>query len=113
MLSPAASSVTVLFFGPPAASFDFDSFSFHVPISASLAAKALTASRQNASINRLVLIFMLPPLRKIVGLVDGADSSLVGCIVQGCGTRPANFGYFSRVLSLGHAARPHPASLHS
>jgi hypothetical protein len=56
----------VLFFGAPAEIFDFDSFSFHVHFSASLSANALTAIRQNASINRLVLVFMLPPLRKIV-----------------------------------------------
>jgi hypothetical protein len=48
----------MLFFGPPAASFDFDSFSFQVPIMASLAAKHTIATRHKPSVNKLVLILM-------------------------------------------------------
>src|SRR5207237_9906896 len=63
-LSPAASYTTVWFFGIPAGSFDFDSFSFQVPICTSVPAKhTAAAANRNASVIAHVFVFILPPRR--------------------------------------------------
>jgi hypothetical protein len=47
-----------VFFKVPAVIFDFDSFSFQVPICGSAAKHAAVPKKQNARVNPIVLIFM-------------------------------------------------------
>jgi hypothetical protein len=51
----------VLFFGIPAASFDLASFSFHVPICASLAKHTAPARKHSTRVNTLVFALISPP----------------------------------------------------
>jgi hypothetical protein len=51
----------VLFFGAIAGIFDFASFSFHVPMLASLAKLIDVATRHTATLNNKVLNFMFSP----------------------------------------------------
>src|SRR5579864_4125621 len=88
----------VLFFGIPTASFDLASFSFQVPICASLAKHTAPARKHSARANTLVLAFMSPPMQTTLGVVYGATSS--------AGTRILQIATLSNVYSAARLAAP-------
>jgi hypothetical protein len=52
--------VTVVNFNVPGVIFDFDSFTFHVPICGSAAKHAVVASTKKTGVSTIVLIFIRP-----------------------------------------------------
>jgi hypothetical protein len=79
-----------VFFNVPGVIFDFDSFSFQVPICGSAAKHTAPVRKENARVNPIVLIFMrtiesgfLTPVN-IFRATQRAQKSAVGSIVLDC-----------------------------